>query len=93
MADNHFEWNENSNPGANLKEACKTLELAWNKVSRQRGILIQSKDQGESGDDEFVTIASRYGFSDKVEAAAFFAELDSMFAADAAVSQFLNRCL
>ena len=100
MADSHYEFSQSGNAGADLFEAIKELGKAWDKITRQRGILIQSKDVGQSGDDAFASIATRYGYvgadaaAQKAAAAASFGELDSAFGnADAAVTQFLNRHL
>lgn len=100
MADQHYEVDESVKPARDLMDTQRALAAAWDRFSRLHGVLIQSRDVGQSGNDLFATIAVRYGYAGddaegkKATAAASFGEIDSAFnAADAAVNQMLNRHL
>jgi hypothetical protein len=100
MSDTHYELG-NTQAGRDAFNVLQNLANAWDRFTRLRGVLIQQKDNDQTGDAVFEAIADRYDYSTGEEvavkqaaAAASFAEIDSAFgAADAAITQMLNRHL
>lgn len=93
MATNHYDFNRNTQPGSELYDCLKQMATAWDRYTRLRGVLIQEKVNGASGSAVYADIATRYGFTDSAMALASFAEIDSAFGGDAAITQMLNRHL
>lgn len=100
MSDQHFETNPAFAPAAFQGKVMRDLANAWDAFTRLRGIMIQSKDVGQTGDAEFASIAIRYGYAGdnaaaQNEAAAdSFAQIDTAFqAGNASITQMLNSHL
>lgn len=99
MSDMHYELG-NTQAGRDAFNALQNLAAAWDRFTRLRGVLIQQKDNAETGDAVYAVIAERYDYAGGDTAAkqaaanASFAEINSAFgAADAAITQMLNRHL
>lgn len=93
MATNHYDFNPSVQPGAELDNCLRQLANAWDRYTRLRGVLIAKKVVGGSGDAAYATIATQYGYADSATAALSFAEIDSAFGGDAAITQMLDRHL
>ena len=94
MADTHYEVDESLKPARDLMEAMRSLAAAWDRLSRVRGVLIQTRTGDGSADTDYATIVTRYGYSSNAEARASFEEIDGNWATvDAKIQQMLNRHL
>lgn len=94
MAASHYNFTSTSQAASDLRDCLRNLALAWDKYSRQRGVLVEKKDLAASGNAQYAALTTDYGYPTDAIAAASFAELDSAFGtANAAISQCLNRHL
>lgn len=100
MSATHYEVSRNTQAGNDFLEAMRGLASAMDKLTRLRGVLIQTKDNAASGNDVYAVIATNYGYAGadtatkNANAAASFAEIDSAFvASDSVITQLLDRHL
>ncbi len=95
MAYSHFEVDETLKPARDLMDTLRKLRQAWVDFAAVRGCLIQQQDSST----DFTSIAANYGYAGADAAAketaaqASFAEMDSAFAGNAAITQMLDRHL
>lgn len=101
MSATHYDVTRNGNQASgDFIDAFRSLAMAWDKFTRLRGIMIQTKDNDASGNNVYAVIATNYGYAGadiaakNANAAASFAEIDSAFSnSDAAITQLLDRHL
>jgi len=100
MADTHYEVSSSLQAGQEFTNTMRALADSWEKFTRLRGILIQTKDTDAVGDLVYAPIVARYGYAGtdaaakNAAAAASFAEIDAAFgASNAALLQLVYRHL
>ena len=95
MAYSHYEVDETLKPARDLMDTLRKLRQVWQEFAGVRGCLIQQQDSSSN----FTSIATNYGYAGsdatakETNAQASFAEIDSAFAANAAIVQMLDRHL
>lgn len=95
MAYAHYEVDETLKPARDLMDTLRKLRQVWQEFTGVRGCLIQQ----QNASDDFTSIAANYGYAGadgsakEANAQASFAEIDSAFAGNAAITQMLDRHL
>lgn len=99
MSNTHYDV-ASLTPSSDFLDALRALAVAWDKFTRLRGVIIQTKDNAASGDAVYAPVVARFNYAGvdaatkNAVASASFNEIDSAFSvANAAVVQLLNRHL